>query len=116
MASLKPETVFEVPGSPDWIAVGDAVWISNKPKNSIARIDPKTNKVAETDRGGKAPCSGARYRLRQPVGSELQHDRGLCLEWILAKTNKVTVTVPIGDRRFRGRTRGWSGQHLDADG
>src|SRR5882724_2222440 len=58
MTSLKPEAVFEVPGTPDWIAIGDAVWISNKPKNSVARFDPKTNKVAETITVGKAPCSG----------------------------------------------------------
>src|SRR3954470_20403945 len=35
-AELKPEAVFEVPGSPDWQAVGeDAMWVSNKPKDSV---------------------------------------------------------------------------------
>ena len=58
MARLKPEAVFEVPGAPDWIAVGDSVWISNKPKNSIARIDPKSNKVVDTIAVGNKPCSG----------------------------------------------------------
>jgi len=40
MAALKPDAVFEVPGAPDWIAVDESVWISNMPKNSVARIDP----------------------------------------------------------------------------
>jgi len=55
---LKPDAVFAVPGSPDWIAVGQDVWISNKPKNSVTRLDPKTNKVAATIEVGKQPCSG----------------------------------------------------------
>ena len=55
---LKPDAVFAVPGSPDWIAVDEAVWISNKPKDTVARLDPKTNAVAATVPVGKRPCSG----------------------------------------------------------
>ncbi len=58
MASLKPEAIFELGGSPDWQAVGDAVWISNKPKNAVAKLDPKTNKVATSVTVGSKPCSG----------------------------------------------------------
>ena len=36
---LQPEAVFPVPGSPDWIAVDEDVWISNKPKDSVARLE-----------------------------------------------------------------------------
>jgi hypothetical protein len=37
---LQPDAVFPVPGSPDWIAVDEDVWISNKPKDSVARLNP----------------------------------------------------------------------------
>src|SRR6266536_1997955 len=55
---LVPDAVFDVPGAPDWIAVDEAVWVSNKPKDSIVRLDPATNKVAATITPGKRPCSG----------------------------------------------------------
>src|SRR5205085_1031440 len=55
---LKPDAIFEYPGSPDWIAVDESVWVSNKPKGSIARLDTKTNTVAAIIPVGKDPCSG----------------------------------------------------------
>jgi YVTN family beta-propeller protein len=61
---LKPEAVFPVAGAPDWIAVSGAgtdtpaVWISNKPEDTVARLDPSTNTVASTVTVGKHPCSG----------------------------------------------------------
>jgi YVTN family beta-propeller protein len=57
---LKPTAVFPVPGSPDWLAADelDAVWVSNKPNDSVSRLDLKTNTVATTVAVGKAPCSG----------------------------------------------------------
>ncbi len=57
---LKPEAVFAVPGSPDWLAADelDAMWVSNKPKDSVSRFDLKTNTVAATTPVGKQPCSG----------------------------------------------------------
>jgi virginiamycin B lyase len=57
---LKPEAVFSVPGVPDWLAVDDsgAVWVSNKPKDSVSKLDPKTGAVAATITVGKRPCSG----------------------------------------------------------
>ncbi len=58
MARLKPEAVFPVPGAPDWIAVDDAVWVSNAPGDNVFRLDPKTNTVVEPVASGKRPCSG----------------------------------------------------------
>lgn len=55
---LVPDAVFPVPGAPDWIAVDEAVWISNKPRNSVSRLDPKTNTVATSITVGNKPCSG----------------------------------------------------------
>ena len=55
---LKPDAVFPYPGAPDWIAVDESVWVSNRPKDSIARFDPKSNTVAAVIPVGKGPCSG----------------------------------------------------------
>jgi YVTN family beta-propeller protein len=55
---LKPDAVFPFPGAPDWIVVDEAVWVSNKPKDQVARFDPKTNTVAATVTPGQKPCSG----------------------------------------------------------
>ena len=55
---LKPDAVFPYAGSPDWIAVDESVWVSNRPKNSVARLDPKANTVAATLAVGAEPCSG----------------------------------------------------------
>jgi virginiamycin B lyase len=46
-------------GVPDWVGLDrDAVWISNQTKNSIARIDPRIDKVVATVPVGRSPCSG----------------------------------------------------------
>jgi virginiamycin B lyase len=58
MAKLTPEAVFDVPGVPDWLAIDEEVWVSNAPKNSVSRLDPKTNKVLATIPVGKEPGSG----------------------------------------------------------
>src|SRR5919201_2197278 len=61
IARLEPEAVFAVPGSPDWLALDpaeNAAWVSNAPKNSVSRLDAKTNTVAATITVGKKPCSG----------------------------------------------------------
>jgi YVTN family beta-propeller protein len=55
---LKPDAVFPFPGAPDWIAVDESVWVSNRPKDTVARFDPKTNTVAGVITVGKGPCSG----------------------------------------------------------
>jgi virginiamycin B lyase len=58
MAKLAPDAVFDVPGAPDWLAVDEQVWVSNAPKNSVSRLDPKTNKVLATIAVGKEPGAG----------------------------------------------------------
>jgi YVTN family beta-propeller protein len=90
---LKPDAVFEVPGTPDWLATGDSVWVSNKPKNTVTRLDPKSNKAAETIEVGSQPCSG----LALGFGSLWVP---LCGEQAIArvdlKTLKVAAKLPIG--------------------
>jgi len=93
MASLKPDAEFEVPGAPDWIAIGESVWISNQPKNSVTRLDPKTNKVADVVTTGSRPCSG----LAIGFGSLWVPNCGdRTVARVDLKTNKVTATFPIG--------------------
>jgi virginiamycin B lyase len=93
ITALKPEAVFDVPGAPDWIAIDESVWISNGPKNTVARIDPKSNKVIGTVTVGNKPCSG----LATGFGSLWVP---ICGDQTLArvdlKEGKVTATIPIG--------------------
>src|SRR5437016_6309107 len=92
MTLLKPEAVFDVPGSPDWITVDESVWISNLPKDSVTRIDPKTNKVIESVATGKKPCSG----LAAGFGSLWVPNCGdQSMSRIDLKIGKVTATFPI---------------------
>jgi virginiamycin B lyase len=58
LAKLTPEAIYSIPGSPDWIVVDEDVWISNKPKNSVSRLDPHSNKVLATYTTFSKPCSG----------------------------------------------------------
>jgi virginiamycin B lyase len=94
ITQLQPDAVFPVPGAPDWIAVDESVWISNQPKDSVARIDPKTNKVVETVTVVSKPCSG----LAVGFGSLWVPTCGdpTQLARVDLKTAKVTATIPIG--------------------
>ena len=93
LAKLTPDAVIDVAGAPDWIAAGDSIWISNKPKNSIARIDTKTNKVVDTVEGLNKPCSG----LAIGFGSLWVPNCGdQTLSRVDLKTAKITATIPAG--------------------
>jgi len=88
---LQPEAVFSVPGRPDWIAVDEAVWISNKPKDSVTRLDPKANTPSATITVGKNPCSG----LVAAFGSLWVPSCGdRALTRVDLKEGKVTVSIP----------------------
>jgi virginiamycin B lyase len=93
ITALKPEAVFDVPGVPDWIAIDESVWVSNYPKNTVARLDPKSNKVIAMVPVGNKPCSG----LATGFGSLWVP---LCGDQALArvdlKKGEVTATIPIG--------------------
>src|SRR5262245_1031622 len=59
MSTVTPVAVFPLEGTPDWqVLAEDAVWVSNGPKNTIHRLDTKTNTVAATIEVGRRPCSG----------------------------------------------------------
>jgi YVTN family beta-propeller protein len=103
---LKPDAVFAVPGAPDWIAVYSGptptrtgvgpeystpgVWISNKPKDAVVRLNPGTNTVAATVSVGKRPCSG----LTVGFGSLWVPNCGdSTIARVDLKTGEVTATV-----------------------
>ncbi|HEX4773224.1 MAG TPA: hypothetical protein VH351_20490 [Bryobacteraceae bacterium] len=58
LSRLQPDAIIQIPGSPDWIAIGDDVWISNKPKNNVTRIDSKTAEIKQVIGNLNKPCSG----------------------------------------------------------
>ena len=96
MARLQPDHVFEIPGVPDWLAIDEHVWVSNSPKHTVTRIDPKSNTIVETIAVGKNPCSG----LAIGFGSLWVPNCGdPSLSRIDLKSGKVTATLPltIGD-------------------
>jgi len=100
MDVLKPDAVFDVPGVPDWtISSPGAVWVSNGPKNSISKLDAKTNKVTETITVGKRPCSGIAYGF----GSLWVPNCGdKTVSRVDAKTNKVVATIEVGPANSEG--------------
>ena len=62
MDLVKPEAVFPVPGVPDWTtSAPGGIWVSNKPKGTISKLDAKTGAVTATVEVGKSPCSGIAY-------------------------------------------------------
>ena len=96
---LKPEAVFDVPGSPDWIAIDESVWISNFPQGNVTRIDPKTNKVIGTIATGSKPCSG----LATGFGSLWVPNCGdKTVARIDLKTGEVKATISTGIANSEG--------------
>jgi virginiamycin B lyase len=90
IAQLKPEAVYEVPGNPDWLAIDEHAWVSNAPKDTVSRLDPKTSAVT-TIVTGKRPCSG----LAVGFGSLWVPNCGdQTLARVDLKTSKVTATIP----------------------
>jgi len=93
IAELKPDAVFDVPRAPDWLAVDEQVWVSNRPKNAVVRLDPKTNTAIDSISVGKSPCSG----IAVAFGSVWVPNCGdQTLSRIDAKSGKVTATIPVG--------------------
>ncbi len=72
MSDLHAIAKFSIPGSPDWVAIGDSVWISNNPKNNISQLDPKTNQSRRGDHGGEDSVLRVGHRFRQRLGADLQ--------------------------------------------
>ena len=93
MSDLHAIARFPIPGFPDWVAISDGVWISNKPKNSISWIDPSTNTVAATIPVGNAPCAG----LATGFGSVwVPHCSDGTVWRVDIAAHKVLTSIPTG--------------------
>jgi len=93
LAKLVPVAKVPIGGSPDWIAIDSDVWVSNKPKNIVTRIDPKTNAISQTIGGFSKPCSG----LAVGFGSLWVPNCGnQTLSRVDLKTGQITQTIAIG--------------------
>jgi len=93
MSALHVIAKMPIPGFPDWIGVDESIWISNKPKNSVSRIDPKTNRVVATIAVGKAPCAG----LAADFGSVWVPSCGEGSIWrVDAKSQTVLAKIATG--------------------
>jgi virginiamycin B lyase len=100
MSTITPLAVFPIEGTPDWqVITEDSVWVTNGPKNTIHRLDAKTNTVVAAIEVGKRPCSG----LAAGFGSIWVPNCGdNTLSRIDIKTNQVTATLPIGPANSEG--------------
>jgi len=107
MSAITPDAVFAIEGTPDWqVLTEDAVWVANGPRNTIHRLDPKTNTVAAAVTVGQRPCSG----LTAGFGSIWSPSCGdHTVTRIDAKTNRVVATVPVGPAEMppARRASGW---------
>ena len=101
MATITPAAVFPIAGTPDWqVLTADAVWVSNGPKNTIHRLDVKTNEVAAAVEVGKRPCSGLAAAFGSIWVPLCGGERGLAR--VDMKTNAVTATIPVGPANSEG--------------
>ncbi|MGA3238864.1 MAG: hypothetical protein ABSG03_21510 [Bryobacteraceae bacterium] len=100
MITITPEAVFPIEGVPDWqVTTDEAVWVSNGPKNTIHRLDPKTNKVEAAITVGRRPCSG----LAAGFGSIWVPSCGdKTVSRVDIKTNEVTATVAATPSQSEG--------------
>src|SRR5580698_3571935 len=99
MAELHAIAKFSIPGSPDWVAIGDSVWISNNPKNNISRLDPATNQVGAVITVAKNPCSGLAIAFDSvwvPICSDGSVQR------VDLKSQKIVASIPTGVANTEG--------------
>jgi len=99
MSDVHAIAKFPIPGSPDWVAIGDSVWISNKPKNNISLLDAKTNRVGAVIAVAKDPCSGlaiAYGSVWVPICSDGSVER------VDVKSGKVVASIPSGVANTEG--------------
>src|SRR5580704_551917 len=99
MSELHASAKFSIPGSPDWVAIGDSVWISNNPKNNISRLDPATNQVGAVITVAKNPCSGLEIAFDSvwvPICSDGSVQR------VDVKSQKIVASIPTGVANTEG--------------
>jgi YVTN family beta-propeller protein len=100
ITAITPVAIFPVEGTPDWqVVTPDAVWVTNAAKNTVHRLDAKTNKVVATIEVGKKPCSG----LAAGFGSIWAPNCGdKTVSRIDVKKSEVIATVQAGPANSEG--------------
>lgn len=99
MSELHAIAKFSIPGSPDWVAIGDSVWISNNPKNNVSRLDPANNQVGAVITVAKTPCSGLAIAFDSvwvPICSDGSVQR------VDVKSQKIVASIPTGVANTEG--------------
>lgn len=99
MSELHAIAKFSIPGSPDWVAIGDSVWISNNPKNNISRLDAGANKVDAVIAVAKTPCSGLAIAFGSvwvPICSDGSVQR------VDVMSQKIVASIPSGVANTEG--------------
>jgi streptogramin lyase len=108
MTTITPAAVISIPGTPDWqVMTEDAMWVSNGPKNTVHRIDVKTNEQVAID-AGRRPCSGLAAGFGSvwvPLcGDRPGTENGAkpAVARIDMKTKTVVATIPVGVANSEG--------------
>src|SRR3984957_11752995 len=99
MSELHAIAKFSIPGSPDWVAIGDSVWISNNPKSNISELDPKSNQVGAVITVPTKPCSGLAIAFGSvwvPICSDGSVQR------VDPKSQKIVASIPSGVANTEG--------------
>jgi YVTN family beta-propeller protein len=100
MSEITPDAVFQIEGVPDWsVITPDGLWVSNGPKNTVHKLNAKTNQVEATVTVGSRPCSGIAYGF----GSVWVPNCGdKTVSRVDATTNKVIATINAGPANSEG--------------
>ncbi len=90
--SLKSEAEIAV-ATPGWITIGESVFLGDKSKDQVLRVDLKTNKPLDRIAGMKQPCSGTVFAFESLW---IPNCGAQTLTRFDPKTKKVTATLAIG--------------------
>jgi virginiamycin B lyase len=89
---LKPDAEIQVE-TPGWITAGDVVFVPNRSKGAVIRVEAKTNKPLDAVAGLQQPCSG----VLESFGSLWVPDcAAQGVTRFDSKTSKMTATLNIG--------------------
>ena|SRR6266850_1809236 len=112
VSSLRMLARLRIAGSPDWVGIDSgAVWISNKAKHNIARIDAATNLIVTHVTVGRQPCAG----LGVGFGSIWVPNCGdSTITRVETISSQVIATIPAGIADSEGSIGVGAGGRVDA--
>jgi len=89
---LKPEAQLTIE-TPGWITTGDSVFVTSRSRDSVVRVDPKTNKALDAITGLKQPCGGTVVAFSSLW---IPNCGAQTLTRYDTKANKIIATLEIG--------------------